>query len=169
MRKFLTAAAAAAAMITAAGAYAAPSTITTTFQVSATILKACTVSATALNFGNYTAGGGALNATSTVNVKCTNSTPFTVALNGGTTAGGTVAQRLLANGSNTLQYNLYTASTDATVFGDGTGTSATMPGTGVGLLTAVPVTVYGQLPDNTTNQTAVPGTYTDTITVTVTY
>lgn len=167
MRKFLTAAAAAAAIVTGAGAHAA--TATTTFQVSATILKACVVSATPLNFGNYTAGGGALKVNTTVNVNCTNSTPFSVALNAGTTTGGTIAQRLLANGSNTLQYNLYTTNTYATVFGDGTGSSATVSGAGVGLLTSTPVTVYGQLPDSVTNQTAVPGTYTDTITVTVTY
>jgi spore coat protein U-like protein len=167
MRKFLTAAAAAAAMVTGGGAYAA--TATNTFQVSATILKACTVSANALNFGNYTAGGGALDVNTTINVNCTKSTPFAVALNGGTTTGGTIAQRLLANGTNTLQYNLYTANTYATVFGDGTGSSATVSGTGVGLLTSSPVTVYGQLPDSAANQTAVPGTYSDTITVTVTY
>lgn len=167
MRKFLTAAAAAAALATGAGAYAA--TATTSFQVSATILKACTVTAGALNFGTYAAGSGALNVNSTINVNCTNSTPFTVALNGGTTTGGKIAQRLLANGTNTLQYNLYTSNTYATVFGDGTASSATISGTGVGLLTSSPVTVYGQLPDSAANQTAVPGTYTDTITVTVTY
>lgn len=167
MRKFLTAAAAAAALVTGAGANAA--TTTNTFQVSATILKACTVTAGALNFGTYAAGGGALDVNSTINVNCTKSTPFTVSLNGGTTTGGTIAQRLLASGTNTLQYNLYTSNAYATVFGDGTLSSGTIAGTGTGLLVASPVTVYGQLPDSVANQTAVPGTYTDTITVTVTY
>jgi len=36
-------------------------------------------------------------------------------------------------------------------------------------LNGVAVTVFGQLPDNATNQAAVPGSYSDTITVTVTY
>jgi spore coat protein U-like protein len=34
---------------------------------------------------------------------------------------------------------------------------------------AVPFTVYGQLPDNAFNQGAPSGNYSDTITVTVTY
>jgi spore coat protein U-like protein len=102
-------------------------------------------------------------------VLCTKTTPFTVALNGGTTTGGNVGQRLLANGANTLQYNLFIANTYATVWGDGTGTSVTQSGAGLGLGTAVPLTVYGQLPDNATNQGAVPGNYTDTITVSVSY
>jgi spore coat protein U-like protein len=44
-----------------------------------------------------------------------------------------------------------------------------MPGTGAGVATANTLTVYGQLLDNATNQVAVPGSYSDTITVTVTY
>ena len=167
MRRVLIATAAGAALL--AGGSALAVNTTTTFQVSATVLKACSVSATALSFGNYTPAAGAATGSSTVNVLCTKTTPFTVALNGGTTAGGTVAQRLLANGANTLQYNLFTTNAYATVFGDGTGTSVTQAGAGLGLGTAVPFTVYGQLPDNVTNQGAVPGAYTDTITVTVAY
>jgi spore coat protein U-like protein len=102
-------------------------------------------------------------------VYCTKSTPFTVALNAGTTAGGTVGQRLMANGANTLEYNLYTTGTWTTVFGDGTLSSVTQAGAGNGVATANPFTVYGQLPDSTNNQAAVPGAYTDTITVTVSY
>jgi spore coat protein U-like protein len=167
MRKILTTAAVAAVLMGANGTQAA--TTTTTFQVSATVLKACAVSATALAFGNYTPGLGDVTNTSTINVNCTKTTPFTVALNGGTTAGGTVAQRLMANGANTLQYNLFTTGTWTTVFGDGSGTSVTQAGTGTGLASSVALTVFGQLKDNATNQAAVPGAYTDTIQVTVTY
>ena len=42
-------------------------------------------------------------------------------------------------------------------------------GTGMGAGNALAFTVYGQIPDNAANQAAVPGTYADTITVTVTY
>ena len=77
-------------------------TTTTTFQVSATVLKTCSVSAAALGFGNYTPGTGVVTGSTPINVLCTKTTPFTVALNGGTTTGGTVAQRLMANGANTL-------------------------------------------------------------------
>ena len=74
----------------------------------------------------------------------------------------------MTNGTDTLQYNLYTTAAFATLFGDGT-TGSTMPGTGTGLATAVAVTVFGSLPDNATNQGVSTGAYTDTINVTVTY
>ena len=126
------------------------------------------MAANPLGFGNYTPGSGALAANTTVNVKCTKGTTFTVALNGGTTAGGTISQRLMSNGTDTLQYNLYTTAAFATLFGDGT-TGSTMPGTGTGIATAVALTVFGSLPDNATNQNVSTGAYSDTINVTVTY
>jgi spore coat protein U-like protein len=168
MRRVLFATAAGAVLL-AGGSALAANPATTTFQVSATVLKTCSVSATALSFGNYTPAAGTITGASTVNVLCTKTTPFTVALNGGTTAGGAVAQRLMTNGTDTLQYNLYTANNYQTVWGDATGSSVTQAGAGLGLGTAVPFTVYGQLPDNATNQTASPGAYTDTITVSVAY
>jgi len=169
MRTILSAAIAAAILTAAGGASAA--TTTTTFAVTATVQKTCSVSANALAFGNYTPGAGALTGNTALSVKCTKTTPFTVALNGGTTTAGTVAQRLMAaaTGTDTLQYNLYTTAALTTVFGDGSGTSATVPGTGAGVSTASTVNVYGQLPDNVTNQAATPVNYSDTITVTVTY
>lgn len=168
MRKILMATLAVAAL--AAAAQASAATATTTFQVTATVLKTCQVNVpAALGFGNYTPGTGAVTAVATVNVNCTKTTPFTVALNAGTTTGGTIAQRLMASGVNTLQYNLYTSNAYTTIFGDGTGGSSTQAGTGAGLATASSYTVYGQLLDSAANQAAVPGAYADTITVTVTY
>jgi len=167
MRRIMTFAAAAAVLVGSNGAHAV--TATTTFQVSATVLKTCAVNAAALAFGNYTPGGGAVAGQTTVNVNCTKTTAFTVALDKGTTAGGAIAQRLMASGGNTLQYNLYTTNTYTTIFGDGTAGSVTEAGTGNGVNVANALTVFGQLPDNATNQAAIPGAYTDTITVTVTY
>ena len=176
MRKVLIAFVTTGALLGAASGASAASA-TTTFTVSANVLKTCSVSATNLAFGNYTPGGGALTSTSTVSVLCTNGTGFTAALNGGSTSGGTVAQRLMAEsgGSGTLQYNLYTTAAHATVWGDGTGSTVTQAGTGAGMAAAdaQTLTVYGQLPDNAANQAApVTGAttaYSDTITVTVTY
>ncbi|HYM35068.1 MAG TPA: spore coat protein U domain-containing protein, partial [Steroidobacteraceae bacterium] len=77
----------------------------------------------------------------------------------------------MANGANTLQYNLFTTSGFTTIFGDGTGGTGTSAGTGngVAVASAQTVTIYGSLPDNATNQNAVLGSYSDKITVTVTY
>jgi spore coat protein U-like protein len=154
-------------------AQSATNTTTASFQVTANLQAVCSASAAALNFNGYTPGGGALTASTNVVVKCSKSTGFTVSLNGGS-GGGTVAQRLMLNGTaNHLQYNLYTASNLLTIFGDGSGSggSQTVNGTGLGTATAnaVNVGVFGQLPDNAFNQGAVPGAYADTIAVTVSY
>jgi spore coat protein U-like protein len=159
------------ALLVAAGT-ALGATATTTFGVSVTVNSNCLVSASNLAFPNYTPAGGNLTATTTVLVRCTKSTAFTVALNAGTTGGGTLAQRLMTNGSgSTVQYNLYTDSADTHIWGDGTGGTQTVAGTGNGTTVgnAISETVYGQLLDSATNQVAPPGAYTDTIPVTVTY
>jgi spore coat protein U-like protein len=166
MRKIITATLAAGAL--AAGVAQALTTTTTTFPVTATVLSTCSATAASLAFPSYTPGTGTQIGNTTISVKCTKNTPFTVALNAGSGT-GTFAQRLMASGGNTLQYNLYTTAAFGTVFGDGTPGSATMPGTGLGVATAAAVQVFGQLPDNATNQAAVPGSYSDLITVTVTY
>jgi spore coat protein U-like protein len=166
MRKIITATLAVATL--ASGGTASAATATTTFGVSATVLKTCSVAAINLGFGNYTPGAGAATGNSTVSVKCTKGTTFTVALNGGTTAGGTIGQRLMTNGADTLQYNLWTTGTFTTIFGDGT-TGVTQAGTGTGLATAVALTVFGNLPDSVANQGVSTGAYADTVGVTVTY
>jgi spore coat protein U-like protein len=168
MHKFLTATLAVGVM--AAGAAQSATTITANFQVSATVQATCSATAAALTFPTYTPGGGAQTSSSAITVKCTKGTAYTVALNPGSTTGDAYTQRLLVNGTtNFLQYNLYTDSAFANVFGDGSGASKTATGSGAGVATANTVTVYGQLPDNATNQAAVPGNYTDTIQVSVTY
>jgi len=169
MRKLALIAVSAGSLIASMSANAV--NVTTTFAVTATVQKTCAVAANPLAFGTYTPGGGALTANTTLSVKCTKTTPYTVALNAGTTTGGALTQRLMAaaSGTDTLQYNLYTAATLATVFGDGTGTTATVAGTGAGVNTANTVTVYGQLPDSAANQGVSPVNYSDTITVTVAY
>jgi spore coat protein U-like protein len=167
MRNFI-ACLSAGALLASAGA-AQASTATTTFTVSATVVKNCTVSATNLNFGNYTPTAGALAVNSTVSVSCTTSTTFNTELSAGTTSGATIAQRLLSDGAgDTLQYNLYTTSNFTTPWGTTVGTN-TVAGTGAGMNTPVVQTVYGQLVDSAANQAEPPGTYTDTITVTVAY
>jgi spore coat protein U-like protein len=140
----------------------------TTFGVSAVVSPNCLVSATALNFGGYD-GTTAKTGTSDISVRCSTGTLFGVSLNAG---GGTFTQRLLSgSGTNKLQYNLYTTVGATTIWGDNTAGTGIMSGTGAGMASgsAVPFTVFGQLPDNAFNQGAPSGNYSDTITVTVTY
>ncbi len=155
--------AAAGLLATAAATHAA--TATGTFAVSASVNANCNVTATALGFGTVDPLNSQTDATSTVTVKCTKNTAYTVGLDAGTTAGSTVGQRLLANGSDTMQYNLYTTSGRTTVWGNAAG--SWQSGTGAGLGTANTLTVYGRVAAGQADLAV--GNFSDTITVTVTY
>src|SRR5258706_4206646 len=74
------------------------STTTTTMAVTATVLSSCLVVATPLVFGNYSSSSATpTDATSTVTATCTAGTPYTVALDPGTTGGATASPRAVGN------------------------------------------------------------------------
>ncbi|HUL48181.1 MAG TPA: spore coat U domain-containing protein [Steroidobacteraceae bacterium] len=150
---------------------APPNPATSSIAVSASVTKNCSVGATAAAFGQYYPGTGNLSTTSTVTVKCTKGTTFTVALDKGTTTGGTIAQRLMTDGGagDTLQYNLYKDAAWTTVWGDGTAGSQTNTGAGSGMGTGLTFTAYGLITDAGANLNAPPATYNDTVTVSVAY
>jgi spore coat protein U-like protein len=158
----------------AASAAAFAGTANGTFVVSATVQAVCQMSATAINFGTYIPGNGTtLKVNSTISIQCTSGTPApTLALNAGA-SGGTMANRLMVGPAGAkLQYNLYTTSSYGTVFGDGTGGSSTVPVTigTASFTTPVHVTVFGEFLDSAANRLAAgAGTYTDTVTATLTY
>jgi spore coat protein U-like protein len=137
-------------------------TATTTFQVTATVAATCLISATTLAFGSYT--GALVNASSSISVTCTNTTPYNVGLDAGTAAGATVTTRKMTGpASALLNYALYRDAAHAQNWGTTVGTD-TVAGTGNG--SAQTLTVFGQLP---ANQFVTPGAYTDTITATISY
>ena len=139
-------------------------TVTSNFQVRIVINASCTIStAPTLDFGTSGVISGNIDLNTTFNVQCTNTTPYNVGLDAGTTGGGTIATRLMTSGSATVQYRLYTDNARTTVWGDVIGTN-TQTGTGNGAPQLF--TVYGRVPAQTT---PAPGTYTDTVTATVTY
>jgi spore coat protein U-like protein len=148
-----------------ASAGAQATTVTSNFTVQVTITASCTIVSTALlNFGGSV---GVLTAnvdvSTTLQVQCTNTTPYNIGLNAGTGTGATVAARLMTSGGNTITYSLYKDSGRTTVWGNTVGTD-TQAATGNGA--AQTYTVYGRIPPQTT---PAPTTYSDTITVTVTY
>jgi spore coat protein U-like protein len=143
--------------------------VTATFPVTATITSSCTVSGSSLNFGSAIdplSVSTPLDATSTLTVTCSSTTPYTVSLSAGANAGGAsnFASRTMKSGSDTLAYQLYLDSGRSTVWGDGTASSSAKNGTGTG--SAQSLTVYGRLPSLAN---VVPGAYTDTVTVTISY
>src|ERR1041384_7084283 len=157
------AALAACFLIPWAGTSHAAST-TSTFAVQVAITATCTInSASTLNFGTQGVLATNVDQTSTVQVTCTNTTPYNIGLDAGTGTGATVAVRKLTSGGATVNYSLYSDSGRTTVWGNTVSTD-TVAGTGNG--SAQSFTVYGRIPAQTT---PAPGNYTDTITVTVTY
>lgn len=141
-------------------------TATATFLVSLTITSSCTVSANALAFGTKGLLNTAATGSSTLSVTCSNTTPYNIGLNAGTGTGSTAAARLLTgtttgNTTTTVSYKLMQDAALTTNWGTTQGTD-TVAGTGTG--SAQTVTIYGQVPTQTT---PAPDTYQSTVTATV--
>ena len=156
-----------AAVLLAVAGTAAAVTKTDNMQVSATVAKNCFINAPDLNLGTFE-GDNNLTVNSTISVRCTSGTIFNVDLS---TGAGTYANRTMSNGTDTLSYNLYTDAGYTTVWGDGTGTTGRGSGTGTGMAigNAQSLIVYGRLLASANTGAVGAGTYTDTITATITY
>jgi spore coat protein U-like protein len=154
----------AAGLLSWAAPAAALTTQTATFNVTATVLDNCAVSAGPLAFGNYSASSGApAVASSSISVTCTSGLHYTVALDGGTTT-QLPGARAMTDGTHNLGYGLYTSSGYSSIWGDAT--AGTVTQTGIGNGAAQPLTVFGRIP---ASQFVASGSYTDTVTVSVSY
>lgn len=132
----------------------------------------CTVTNATLDFGTYNVFSGApVAAMTSIDVSCSFTNSINATLTFSTGSSGSYATRtMLSGGPNPLNYNIYADSGHTQILGDGT--SGTwyyyLVGTGRGRTTASwTVPAHGQVPSSQTSAT--PGTYTDTITVTVSY
>ena len=120
----------------------------------------CSVSAQGVNFGSYDfTSNQPLDSVGHVLVTCDTSTSYTIALSPGT---GTFTNRILQSGTNQLLYNLYTDTTHQTIWGDGSSGTMTVSGSS----TNGDYPVYGRVP---AGQNPYVGSYSDAITVTLTY
>ena len=155
-----------AAVLIAATTGALASSVNTSFQVQATVNAQCSISAVNLTFPTVDPLSSQTDGATTVTVKCTKNSPYTVGLNAGTTTGSTIAQRLMANGADLMDYNLYTDAARSSIWGNSAG--SWVSGTGAGMGTAQVLNVYGRVAAGQTNLAV--GTFTEpTVTVTVTY
>jgi spore coat protein U-like protein len=162
-RRTLKIAAAALFLLPFAGASHA-ATATSTFSVQMTVTSSCVINSTAtLNFGSQGVLVANVNGTSALAVQCTNTTPYNIGLDQGQGSGATVAARKMTNGPNTITYTLYSDTNRTVLWGNTVGTN-TVTGTGNGASQSY--IVYGRVPPQTT---PMPGAYSDTITVVVTY
>ncbi len=136
----------------------------TTFDVTLTIIADCTIAASNLSFGGSQGVlATAVTANTSLNITCTNTTPYNVGLSAGTGTGSSGTTRYMSGtGGNTgtVAFNLFQASGN-TVWGNTQGTD-TRSGTGTGV--AQNITVYGQIP---AQATPAPDSYQSTITATV--
>ena len=112
-----------------------------------------------VNFGQYNVFATVpnTNGIGNVTIYCKGNPGMVVALSSGQS--NTYSSRVMQNGVNQLNYNLYTSSARTNIWGDGSGGSITVviPGNGTTSLS-----IFGQIP---AGQNLPAGTYTDVIIV----
>ncbi|PKM32336.1 MAG: spore coat protein [Gammaproteobacteria bacterium HGW-Gammaproteobacteria-12] len=97
---------------------------------------------------------------SSFGLQCSLGTDYSVALSAGQNASG--SQRRMINAGEFVAYNLYQDSSRTEPWGDGGATGTVLSGTGTGANEEM--IVYGRVPSQDTPS---PGTYTDTVQVTI--
>jgi spore coat protein U-like protein len=133
------------------------------FTTSATVPAKCTVGNATLDFGNHANLTTIKDASANLSVACSNTLPFQIQLNGGLSGATNPTLRRMTKAAEFITYGLYRDAARVQPWGDTLGTN-TYSGTGTGLSVAIPV--YGRVP---VQATPTPGTYTDTVAVTVVY
>src|SRR5436190_8055201 len=95
------------------------SSTTSTFTVQVTVTSSCVInSASTLNFGSQGVLTANVDQTTTLQVQCTNTTPYNIGLDAGTGSGATMAARKMTSGGATVTYSLYSDSGHSTVWGN---------------------------------------------------
>ena len=140
-------------------------------SVTASVTANCTIATSPVAFGAYdpitTNASAALNATGTVSVTCTSGASTTVTLGQGANAGtgssdAAPARRLSDGSTHFLTYSLYQDNGRSTVWGNTAGTGVASTGSGA----QQSLTVYGSVD---AGQNVPAGSYSDTVTATVTF
>lgn len=133
------------------------------FNVTATVLPSCEIDVAPLSFGSMEGLAQAVDAQTTITANCTNSTYYSISLGLGNGSGVTdPAARRMTKGSDTITYGLYQDLGRTTAWGDQGSNYYKGAGTG----SSQSITVYGRIPAQSKPP---PGTYSDTVIVTITY
>ena len=99
-----------------------------------------------------------------LNLYCSKDTAYSIGIDNGSHA--SLTQRRLAGGTTEfVNYNLYRDSSYSQAWG-AIGSADQLTGTAVAISTAIPLTIYGEVPTQTTPSVS---TYTDTVNVTVSW
>lgn len=132
---------------------------------------ACRVTTTGINFGAYDVFAATPRDTSgTVTVACDRNTQrrtnITISVGPSPSSGGfNPRQMRRTSGTDRLNYNLYTSPSMSTVWGDGSAGTSTVLLRRVSRRQPEVTTIYGRIPPG---QNVSVGTYSDTVTVTIT-
>lgn len=141
---------------------ATAATSNTSISVGSNVLAACIVLGSSIAFGTYSTTQ--VDQSSNITVLCTYGTSYNVGLDAGSGTGATTSVRKMTGvAGGHLNYALYRNSGRTQLWGNTIGTD-TLPATGSGLFQSI--TVYGRIP---AAQTPAADTYSDTVTITLTY
>jgi spore coat protein U-like protein len=130
-------------------------------SVTETAPATCSASASSLDFGSYT--GAASIASATIDITCSQTSLYSVALGGGSSLTGTT-RRLAGPSSSFIGFDLFSDASRTVPWGDDTALGTSVSGTGNG--TTQQLTVYGR---TIAGPAPRPGSYSDTVVVTVSY
>jgi spore coat protein U-like protein len=155
-----------------------PISLLVVFMPMAAKCQTCQASATPVSFGAYIPSSTTPTySTGAVTVSCSAllalTISYTVTFNSGLYSGNSYSNMRMNSGNSYLSYQLYTDAAHTNVWGNGTnGTSDQTGGCLLQLLGKLlpcgsPYTVYGKIP--APQYSVAPGSYSDTITVTVSY
>jgi len=133
-------------------------------------LCSCSTAATDINFGTYNPlSASAKTSNTTVTINCTGLVSLLGSVDIGVSSGasGILQDRKMMKGTSALHYNLYTDAGLTALAGNGSGGSNLISRLLTGLLAfSTSATIYGKLP---AQQWVAPGTYTDSVIITITY
>jgi spore coat protein U-like protein len=132
------------------------------FQARAEVINDCTINAGALAFPDSSLRTAA-RGTSTISVACSPNAAYQISLNGGSVANSVTARKMKNQATSALVSYQLSNTLDGVIWGDGSGGTVMVTGTGDG--SSKSVTVYGLVPA----QTAMPGTFKDTVTAVVSF
>jgi spore coat protein U-like protein len=138
-------------------------TVTQNMGVNLTVTAQCILSPVSSIALTGSLLSGNLDGAGSLSLQCTSGTAYKVRMGLGAGTGAALTARKLTSGTNTVNYNLFTDAARTLVWSDLVAGPNQISGTGTG--TAATIPVYVRIP----SQVAAPGTYTDTVVVSVDY
>ncbi len=147
-------------------AAASAQTASATLGVNARVVSNCGFATTPLNFGGAipTPITSNVDAQASITIRCSFGTLYRVAMNAGGGAGASVASRRMTGPAGTLAYQLHLDAARTTPWGDGS--LGTYAGWAFSFGADQTFPIFGRLP---AGQAPSPGTYVDTVTVSLTF